>query len=129
MRKRTVTPTSPTTLMTAGAGRVLTARTGKAHTSNHCPYGYKKDTLDSTHWGTDEEAAEVVRRIFRLCIAGKGPYDIARILHNEKIERPSYYMGKRGLGTHCTTYDTENPYMWQIRLQLSSPNPNTWGIR
>lgn len=31
---------------------VLRARgmTGNAHTSNHCPYGYKKDTLDSTHW-------------------------------------------------------------------------------
>ena len=80
---------------------VLRARgmTGNAHTSNHCPYGYKKDTSDSTHWIIDEPAAEVVRRIFRLCIAGKGPYDIARILHDEKIERPSYYMGQRGLGT------------------------------
>lgn len=105
---------------------VLRARgmTGNAHTSNHCPYGYKKDTLDSTHWVIDEPAAEVVRRIFRLCIAGKGPYDIARILHDEKVERPSYYMGKRGLGTHCTTYDTENPYMWRgntVATILSKP--------
>lgn len=105
---------------------VLRARgmTGNAHTSNYCPYGYKKDTLDSTHWVIDEPAAEVVRRIFRLCIAGKGPYDIARILHDEKIERPSYHMGKRGLGTHCTTYDTENPYMWRgntVATILSKP--------
>lgn len=105
---------------------VLRARgmTGNAHTSNHCPYGYKKDMQDSTHWVIDEEAAEVVRRIFRLCIAGKGPYDIARILHDEKIERPSYYMGKRGLGTHCTTYDIENPYMWRgntVATILSKP--------
>ncbi len=94
---------------------VLRARgmTGNAHTTNHCPYGYKKDPLDNTHWVIDEESAEVVRRIFRLCIAGKGPYDIARILHDEKVERPSYYMGKQGLGTHSTTYDTENPYMWR----------------
>ena len=61
----------------------------------------------------DEEAIEVVHRIFRFFIAEKGPYDIARILHDEKIERPSYYMGKQGLGTHCTTYDTETPYMWR----------------
>ena len=105
---------------------VLRARrmTGNAHTSNHCPYGYKKDTLDSTRWVIDEPAAEVFRRIFRLCIAGKGSYDIARILHDEKVERPSYYMGKRGLGTHCTTYDTENPYMWRgntVATILSKP--------
>lgn len=86
--------------------------TGKSHTSNHCPYGYKKDAQNSSHWVIDEEAAEVVRRIFRLCIAGKGPYAIARLLHDEKVERPSYYMGKRGLGTHATVYDTENPYGW-----------------
>ena len=43
------------------------------HTSNHCLYGYRKDPEDNTKWLIDEEAAEVVRRIFRLCIAGKGP--------------------------------------------------------
>lgn len=105
---------------------VLRARgmTGNAHTSNHCPYGYKKDPLDSTHWIIDEPATEVVRRIFRMCVAGKGPYDIARILHDEKVERPSYYMGKQGLGTHCTTYDAENPYMWRgntVATILSNP--------
>ena len=105
---------------------VLRARgmTGNAHTSNHCPYGYQKDPLDNTHWIIDEEAAGVVRRIFRLCVAGHGPYDIARILHDEKIERPSYYLGKRGLGTHATAYDTENPYMWRgntVASILSKP--------
>lgn len=98
--------------------------TGKSHTSNHCPYGYKKDIQNSSHWVIDEEAAEVVRRIFRLCIAGKGPYDIARLLHAEKVERPSYYMGKRGLGTHATDYDTENPYGWSgttVSYILSRP--------
>lgn len=37
------------------------------------PYGYKKNEADSTHWLIDEEAAEVVRRIFRLCVEGYGP--------------------------------------------------------
>ena len=105
---------------------VLRARgmSGNAHTSTHCPYGYKKDPLDANHWIIDEEAAEVVRRIYRLCIAGHGPYHIARILYDEKIERPSYDMGKRGLGTHATTYDTENPYIWcgnTVAVILSKP--------
>lgn len=83
------------------------------HTSNHCLYGYKKDTEDNTKWLIDEEAAEVVRRIYRLCVAGKGPYDIARILAEEKVERPSYYQAKRGIGTHKTCADMDNPYMWR----------------
>lgn len=83
------------------------------HTSNHCLYGYRKDPEDNTKWLIDEEAAEVVRRIFRLCIAGKGPYDIARILAEEKVERPSYYQAKRGVGTHKTSADMDNPYMWR----------------
>ena len=60
---------------------VLRARgmSGK-HTSNHCIYGYKKDPNDKDHWIIDEEAAEVVRRIYRMAIEGKGPYEIARIL-------------------------------------------------
>lgn len=83
------------------------------HTSNHCPYGYKKDPQDNTKWLVDEEAAGVVRRIYRLCIAGKGPYDIARILAEEKVERPSYYQAKRGLGTRKNCADMDNPYMWR----------------
>lgn len=49
-------------------------------TTNSAIYGYKKDPNDKYHWLIDEEAAAVVRRIFRLTIEGKGPYDIARIL-------------------------------------------------
>lgn len=44
------------------------------------PYGYKKSEADKNVWEIDEEAAEVVRRIFQLCIDGYGPTQIARIL-------------------------------------------------
>ena len=37
-----------------------------AHLTNHCIYGYKKDPNDKNHWIIDEEAAEVVRRIYRI---------------------------------------------------------------
>mgnify|MGYP000105616503 FL=1 len=71
---------------------VLRARgmSGK-HTSNHCIYGYRKDPNNKDHWIIDEEAAEVVRRIYRMAIEGKGPYEIARILATEKVERPSSF--------------------------------------
>jgi len=44
------------------------------------PYGYVKDQEDKNHWIIDEEAAEVVRKIFRLCIAGYGTSQIAKEL-------------------------------------------------
>lgn len=94
---------------------VLKARgmSGNAHTSNRPPYGYMKDPMNKDHWIIDKEAAEVVKRIFSLCVAGNGPYEIARILHDEKIERPSYYLGRQGRGNNNVSYDTENPYMWR----------------
>ena len=41
---------------------------GNAHTSNIPPYGYLKDPENPDHWIIDEEAAEVVRRIYRMTI-------------------------------------------------------------
>lgn len=70
-------------------------------------YRYNKDK----QWIIDEEAAEVVRRIFRLTIEGKGPCEIARIFADEKIERPSYYMTARGFSNR-TQYDSSTPYAW-----------------
>lgn len=49
------------------------------------PYGYRCDPEDKDHWIPDEEAAPVVKRIFDLCIAGKGPEQIARILERDKV--------------------------------------------
>ena len=47
-------------------------------TSNSAIYGYKKDPEDKDHWLVDEEAAAVVRRIFRLAVEGHGPYEISK---------------------------------------------------
>ncbi len=41
------------------------------------------------HWLVDEEAAAVVRHIFQLTIEGHGPYEIATMLCEEKIETPA----------------------------------------
>lgn len=37
------------------------------------PYGYLKDPDDKNHWVIDEQAAPVVKDIFRMCVEGKGP--------------------------------------------------------
>ena len=81
-------------------------------TTNHAIYGYRKDPENKHHWLVDEEAAAIVRRIFRLSMEGNGPFEIARILQREKIERPSVYMGKRGQGTQRTSFDASRPYDW-----------------
>ena len=49
------------------------------------PYGYRSDPQDRDHWILDEDAAPVVKRIFDLTIAGKGPCQIARILEADGV--------------------------------------------
>jgi len=58
------------------------------HVASSPPYGYIKDPNDKNHWIVDEEAAEIVRRMFRLTLEGKGPYQICKIFESEKIEIP-----------------------------------------
>ncbi len=75
------------------------------------PYGYKKSEKDKNVWEIDEEAAEVVRRIFQLCIDGYGPTQIARILTEDNVLTPTAYaeMEKSGNIT-CV-----KPYRWSHR--------------
>jgi DNA invertase Pin-like site-specific DNA recombinase len=82
------------------------------HLTSNAIYGYKKDPEDHDHWIIDEEAAAVVRRIYQLIIEGNGPMQVARILKDDKIERPSYYLAKQGLGTCRGSCDMSRPYTW-----------------
>ncbi|MCI7804249.1 MAG: recombinase family protein [Oscillospiraceae bacterium] len=59
-------------------------------------YGYKHSEMDKHLWVIDEEPAEVVRKIFRLCIEGYGPTQIARILTEEGIPTPTAYALSQG---------------------------------
>ena len=59
------------------------------------PYGYKVDPNDRKKWIVDEEAAAVVKRIFDLCVAGKGPMQIAKILTADKVLTVKAYYAKR----------------------------------
>ena len=82
------------------------------HLTGHALYGYKKDPEDKHHWLIDEEAAAVVRRIFQLSIEGNGPTVIAGILTREKVDRPSCYLGKRGVGNRKNTWDASRQHDW-----------------
>ena len=65
------------------------------HLCTNPPYGYIKDPADKKRWIVDEEAAAVVKRIFDLCIAGKGPMQIAKMLTADKVLTVKAYYAKR----------------------------------
>ena len=67
------------------------------------PYGYKKDPENKYHLIKDEEAAEVVKTIFRMFLEGYGTMQIADYLSEQKIPIPSDY-NKRNRGTKSITY-------------------------
>ena len=81
-------------------------------TNTLCVYGYRKDPADKNHWLVDDEAAAIVRRIYRLAIDCHGPYKIARILEMEKVECPAYYNATRVTCMKRTNTDMSKPYAW-----------------
>ena len=76
----------------------------------HVPYGYMKNPENPKEWMIDEEAAQVVKKIFTLCMNGRGPSQIAAQLEKDKILTPTAYKNKQGVKTPHT--EPENPYRW-----------------
>ena len=77
------------------------------HLCTNPPYGYMKDPADKKKWIVDEKAAEIVKRIFDLCIAGKGPMQIAKLLTAEHILTVKAHYAQRA-GKPLP----EKPYHW-----------------
>lgn len=80
------------------------------HLCTNPPYGYRKDPDDKKKWIVDEEAAAVVKKIFDLCIAGKGPMQIAKVLTADKVLTVKAYYAKRD-GKAMP----DNPYRWDYK--------------
>lgn len=76
----------------------------------HVPYGYMKNPESPKEWMIDEEAAQVVKKIFTLCMNGRGPSQIADQLEKDKILTPTAYKNKQGVKTPHT--EPETPYRW-----------------
>lgn len=74
------------------------------------PYGYKKDETDKEKWLIDETAAEIVKKIYSLCLAGRGPLQIAKQLEREKVLVPTAYFESVGRKTRNAT--PLDPYAW-----------------
>ena len=77
------------------------------HLCSNPPYGYMKDPADKKKWIVDEEAAEIVKRIFNLCIAGKGPMQIAKLLTAQHVLTVKAHYAQRD-GKPLP----EKPYQW-----------------
>ena len=75
------------------------------------PYGYKKDPDDPKRWIVDEEAAQVVRRVFRMTLDGYGTEQIATIFSEEKILTPIAYWREKGVNRPGKS-KLRGPYMW-----------------
>ena len=78
--------------------------------TTNVPFGYRKDPEGRTKWIVDEAAALVVKRIFKLCMEGRGPMQIAKLLQAEKVLNPTSY--KRREGIKSPSPETADPYHW-----------------
>ena len=74
------------------------------------PYGYIKDPNDKNKWIIDEPAAEIVRKIFKLCIDGYGTLQIARMLKEQHIKTPSEYAIATGKSCNHQKPEIENDW-------------------
>ena len=80
--------------------------------ATRAPYGYKKDENNpKKRIVPDENTAPIVQRIFNLCVGGKGPSQIAKLLKNEEVLTPgNYYYSKTG--ALLSNVDVTRPYNW-----------------
>ena len=80
------------------------------HLTGTVIYGYLWDEKRE-HWLVDEEAAEVVRRIFSLTLEGYGPYQIAYKLSTDRIEIPVVHLARFNEGVNRSK-PVKDPYGW-----------------
>ncbi len=78
------------------------------------PYGYRIGKEGEPNYVIDEEAAEIVKRIFRMCADGMGPTAIAKTLKDEKIVKPAIHRYQT-IGNYGTPTDVNEPYEWSAR--------------
>ena len=75
------------------------------------PYGYIKNPDDSRFWVVEPEAAEVVRRIYRMALEGYGLAEIAARLAADGVVNPTYYWRSRGT-SRGGSKSTVEPTKW-----------------
>ena len=61
------------------------------------PYGYIKNPNDPKHWIVDDEAAQVVRRVYSMTLEGFGTEQIATQLEKDGVLTPRAYWLTKGI--------------------------------
>lgn len=79
--------------------------------TTNVPYGYLKDPDNPRRWKIDPVAADVVRRIFSMCMEGRGPKQIANQLKADKVLTPVSYKALQGIKS--PNKKPEDPYDWK----------------
>jgi hypothetical protein len=77
------------------------------------PYGYTKSPDRKDFWIVDNDAAAIVRQIFQLTLQGKGLFQIACHLMENKVSIPAHYQAQRGEGKWVRR-TIKDPYSWNI---------------
>lgn len=106
---------------TKQAHRAL-AKEGK-FIGSRAPFGYIKDPKDRHHLIVDEEAASVVRSIFKMFCDGIGYVRMTKILREKKILNPQAYFNKNNPDYYKSDYWRQN-FDWHatsIRVILNNP--------
>ena len=75
------------------------------------PYGYIKNPNNPRFWVVEPEAAEVVRRIYRMALEGYGLAEIAARLAADGVVNPTYYWRSRGT-SRGGSKSTVEPTKW-----------------
>ncbi len=76
------------------------------------PYGYIKNPDDPRFWVVEPEAAEVVRRIYRMALEGYGLAETAAQLAADGVVNPTYYWRSRGT-SRGGSKSTVEPTKWR----------------
>ena len=79
--------------------------------TTNVPYGYLKGPDNPRRWKIDPVAADVVRRIFSMCMEGRGPKQIANQLKADKVLTPASYKALQGIKS--PNKKPEDPYDWK----------------
>ncbi len=90
---------------------------GRMQSGNRCsgsiPYGYTRLPGDKQTLIVDDEAAEVVRRIYRMALNGCGSKEIADTLSSDKVLIPSAYQ-EINCPENCRNHSYHDPYRWNV---------------
>lgn len=83
-------------------------------TGSFAPYGYIKDPNDKYRLIVDEQAAKVVKKIFKMYAEGKGYYLIAKKLNEDKIPTPSVHKKLQGSNFYCCYSNVNKRILYRV---------------